>query len=78
MSDTAAKESIDMDKFKQVRYFTIANVWINYRWSTMIPYFPWAESDFVVLQEILEEVRKELQKVKDEIIGGQNSYFLIR
>lgn len=44
----------------------------------MIPYFPWAESDFVVLQEILEEVRKELQKVKDEIIGGQNSYLLIR
>ncbi|RCU34691.1 hypothetical protein DVA76_19355 [Acinetobacter baumannii] len=24
-----------------------------------------------ILQEILEEVRKELQKVKEEIIGGE-------
>lgn len=37
VSDTAARESFDMEKFKQ---------------------------------EILEEVRKELQKVKDEIIGA--------
>ena len=26
----------------------------------------------VSLQELLEEVRKELQKVKDEIIGGKS------
>lgn len=26
-----------------------------------------------VLQELLEEVRKELQKVKDEIIGGKGT-----
>lgn len=37
----------------------------------MIHYFPCAETDFVLLQEILEEVRKELQKVKEEIITGQ-------
>lgn len=45
----------------------------------MIPYFPCAETDFVLLQEILEEVRKELQKAKDEIIAGQflNSEFLL-
>lgn len=34
-------------------------------------YFPCAETDFMLFQEILEEVRKELQKVKEEIIGGQ-------
>lgn len=36
----------------------------------MITYYLCAETDFLLLQEILEEVRKELQKVKDEIIGG--------
>lgn len=43
----------------------------------MIPSFPCA--DFVLLQEILEDVRKELQKVKDEIIAGQffSSIFLL-
>lgn len=71
VSDTAAKESIDMEKLKQVRLYTIANVWMNYWWGTMIPYFPCAETDFALLQEILEEMRKELQKVKEEIIGGQ-------
>lgn len=32
---------------------------------------------FFVLQEILEEVRKELQKVKEEIIGGESFFFII-
>lgn len=30
----------------------------------------------IFLQEILEEVRKELQKVKEEIIGGEVKYSL--
>lgn len=38
----------------------------------------WPNSVITILQEILEEVRKELQKVKEEIIGGEITLYSLR